>query len=246
MKKILLVGLFLVSIGMTAQSAKLRYDLKKGDKFLVELTLKQNMAPILSMDIDLGMILQATGKQGSDFETQYKISEVKMDVAAQGQNMTFDSKKKDSELTDEERKVKAEIEPALKMIVYQTLSSLGKVTSTKIEPQVQGAAAMVSQNQFLFIEYPTEAVKVGSSWDFGQNMNGVNTQTKYVVTKITNTEVYADITGSIQGTTDAKVGGKVIIDRGTGMMNSMIFDLSVGSTGMGSMSMNVNLTTKKI
>lgn len=246
MKKIAFIPFFLLSMTIVAQSAKLVYNLKKGDQYRVELDLKQNMAPILNMDINADMTLESLGMKGNDIDTQYKISGLMLNIAAQGQNMRYDSSKNTSELTDEERQVKAEIDPVLKMIVYQTINQKGKVLSTKIEPQVQGAGAMINQNQFLFIEFPNKSVKVGSTWDFGQNMNGMAMQTKYVVTKITSDKVYADIKGSLEGTPDAKIGGKAVIDRASGLMSSMNFDVSVGSSGLGSLSMNINLKITKI
>ncbi len=236
---------FLVVFSMNSQSAKLQYNLKKGDKYLIEMQMKQNMAPIMTMDIGMSMIMKTTGSQGGKINMQYQISKMKMDMSAQGEYISFDSEKADSELSEEERKMKAEMSVALKMIMYQTIDKKGKVISQKVEPQVKEAAAMVSQNQFTNMVYPTEPVKVGSSWNNDKNMSGMSLKATYKVTKITSDKVYADMTGGMTGATDTKIGGKVIIDIASGMMNSMNFDISINS-GMGGMKMGVKMTSKKI
>jgi hypothetical protein len=131
------------------------------------------------------------------------------------------------------------------MIVYQTIEKSGKITSVKMVPEVKGASAMVGQNQFTSMVYPTEPVKVGSTWDHDQNMNGMNMKLTYKITQITGNRVYADITGSMAGTAEAKIKGKLIIDRASGMFSSMNMNISMDVMGT-SMGMSVTATSKKL
>ena len=245
MKRIAFFGLFLVAFNATAQSVKLEYKLKKGDRYSIDVNLKQNMAPIVSMDIDMNMDMQTTAVKGNSIDMQYQIARMKMDVTAQGENIKFDSDKKDSELTEEERKMKADIAPAMETIMYQTINKTGKITAAKMVPELKGAGAMLGQNQFTSIVYPTEPVKIGSTWDQEQSMNGINIKMTYKITKITSKQVYADIAGNISGIGEAKVSGKLIVDRASGMFSSMNMDISVNAMGV-SMGMGVTVSTKKI
>lgn len=249
-KKVATIFLLIASLSVAAQeSAMLQYNFKKGDQYVVELSMKQDMTPIMNMDINLNMVMKALGKEGSNLKTSYQIKRMKMLMGAQGQDIEFDSDAKDEDLSDEEKKMKEEIEPALKAIIYQTIDKTGKVIEQKMVPEVKGAMSLMNQNQFTNMEYPTTPVKVGSSWDYKQNMSGTNMKVKYTVTKITKENVFADITGEIEGTSmagaEVKIGGKTKIDRKTGMVMNMNFDLNMSASGMG-IKMNIAMNSKKI
>jgi hypothetical protein len=244
-KKLAFLGALLLAFTLTAQSAKLQYNLNKGDKYLVEINMKQNMAPIMDMDITVSINMTTTGVNGNSIETESKMGRMKMDMSAQGESVNFDSDKSDNELSEEEKKMKADLAPAMEMIMYQTMSKTGKMLSYKMVPEVKGAAAVLNQNQFLFVEYPTSTAKVGTKWGQSQSMNGMNMKIEYVVTEITSDKVFADVTGSLDGTTEAKIRGKLIIDRASGMALSNTIDMSVEAMGT-TMGMKVSVTAKKL
>ena len=245
MKKMALLGLFIASLSLTAQSTKLQYNLKKGDNYQIDISLKQDMAPIMKMDIGMSMTMKTTGNSGNSIDSEYRFTQMKMDMSAQGERVQFDSSKKDSELSAEEKKMKAELAPFLEAVVYQTIDKTGKIVSMKMVPELQGAGAMLGQNQFTNMVYPKEPVKVGSSWDYKQSLSGMNAKMKYTVTKITDSKVYADISGAMDGAADAKVSGKLIIDKASGMMSSMNMDMTMNAMGS-SVGMNITMTSKKI
>jgi hypothetical protein len=113
MKRIIFLGLLMVSLCLSAQSTKLEYNFKKGDKYLIDMQMKQDMAPIMTMDIGIRMTMKATAVKSNGYDTEYEIAGMKMDMEAQGESIKFDSNKKDSELTEQEKKMKAEMAPAL-------------------------------------------------------------------------------------------------------------------------------------
>jgi len=244
-KKIAFLTLFVFALNVSAQSAKLQYNLKKGDKFVIEMTMKQNMAPILSMDIGITMTSETISSTGGKIENKSTIDRMMMDMKAQGESVSFDSDAKDEDLTEEEKKMKAEIAPVLDMIIYQTMDKTGKILSQKMVPEMKEASQLLNQNQLTSMEYPSEPVKVGSTWDFEQSMSGMSVDAKYTVTKITSSAVYADLSGSMEGAADAKISGKLVIDRASGMISNMKMDFAMGAAAMG-MSMNVEMTSKKI
>ena len=245
MKKGTALLLFFVTACLTAQSVKLEYKVQKGDKFLVSLKMNQNMAPIMTMDIGVEMITETTNVANGKIENKSQIKRMKMDISAQGESVNYDSNKKESELSEEEKKMHQEIAPALDIIIYQTLDVSGKILSQKIVPELKQANQLLNQNQFSAMEYPKEALKVGSSWNFKQDMGGMKMNAKYTVTKISSTTLFADVSGTIDGVTEAVVGGKLEIDLATGMPSNVKMDIVMGSSAMG-MKMGIEMTTTKL
>lgn len=245
MKKIAFLTLFLFALNISAQSALLQYNLKKGDKYQIEMKMNQNMAPIMTMDIGITMTTETIGVKDGKIENKSNISRMLMDLAAQGEKVSFDSAVKDEDLTEEEKKMKAEIAPALDMIIYQTMDKTGKLLEQKTVPEMKQADQILSQNQITAMVYPKEPVKVGSTWDYSQNMNGMNVSVTYTVTKITSSSVFADISGKMAGMADAKVSGKLEIDRTSGMPANVTMDIAAGTSAMG-LQMKIEMNSKKL
>ena len=117
-----------------------------------------------------------------------------MDMTAQGESINFDSNAKDDEeLSEEEKKMKAELSPMLEMVLYQTLDKAGKVLDQKVLPETISGDQILNQNQLTAMVYPLTPLQVGSSWDYSQALNGVKMNVKYTVTKITGTSVFVSI-----------------------------------------------------
>lgn len=245
MKNLISLMALFCAVTLSAQSAKLEYNLKKGDNYVIEMKMKQNMAPLLTLDLGLKMNMKTTGGSNGNIDTEYQIKSMKMDMSSQGERVTYDSNKKDSELTEEERKMKAEIAPAFESVMYQTIDKTGKTVSLKMVPEVKGASALVNQNQFLNMEYPKKTLNVGSTWDYTQNINGMNMKMTYKVIEITSDFVFADIIGSLEGTSEAKIGGKAKVERSTGMISEMNVEVSINAMGM-SMGIDVEMTSKRM
>ncbi|WP_349554655.1 hypothetical protein [Pseudotenacibaculum sp. MALMAid0570] len=245
MKKVTFLALFLVTLGITAQSVKLEYKLKKGDKFLIEMKMKQNMAPIMDMDIGLIMTTETVGVKEGIIENKSQIKRMKMDISAQGETMSYDTSKKASELTDEEKKMHEEIGPILDMVIYQTLDKTGEILSQKTVPELKQADQLLNQNQITAMVYPKEALKVGSTWDFNQSMNGIKMKAVYKVAKITSNTLFADISGTMEGVADAKLKGKLEIDLASGMPAKVNMDIDMGTSAMG-LKMNIQMICKKM
>jgi hypothetical protein len=245
LKKLLVVAAFLISLSVTAQSVKLEYNVKKGDKFLIELNMKQDMAPIMTMDVGVNMTTETIAVNNGKIENKSQIKRMKMDISAQGENMSYDSSKKESELSAEEKKMHQEIAPVLNMIIYQTFDRSGKMLSQRTVPEYKKADQFLGQNQLTAMEYPSEPLSVGSTWGFNQDMNGMKMNATYTVTKITSTTLFADVSGSISGVTGAKVEGVLEIDLSSGFPSKMDMDVSMGDAAMG-MKMKVEMTSKRI
>lgn len=245
MKKIAFLTLFLFALNISAQSALLQYNLKKGDKYQIVMKMNQNMAPIMTMDIGITMTTETMSVKDGKIENKSKIGRMLMDLSAQGEKVSFDSAVEDKDLTEEEKKMKAEIAPALEMIIYQTMDKTGKLLEQRTVPEMKQADQILSQNQFTAMVYPKEPVKVGSTWDYSQDLSGMKVSVTYKVTEITGSSVFADISGSMAGMADAKVNGKLEIDRASGMPANVVMDIAAGTDAMG-LKMKIEMTSSKM
>ncbi len=247
LKKIVATLLFFTfTISVTSQeSVLLRYNYKKGDKYVMEMSLKQNMgfAGGMSMDMKSEMNIVSSDKEG--FEMALKVKKMGMNVLQGGQEIKFSSDMKDEELDAEGKKLKAQIEPLLKATSYQTLSKMGKVLKLRMEPDVLGTNG-ANQNVMTYSVFPKEAVKVGSIWTNEQDVQGVKLKLIYTVKEITASSVVTDVTGSanVMGI-EGKLTGNSIFDIKTGNTNSMKLDMSISMQGM-SMTMGTEATIKKV
>ena len=244
-QKVAFLTLFVVAFNVTAQSTLLQYNFKKGDTYLIEMSVKQNMAPIMTMDVGITMRTETISAQQGTFESKSNIKKLAIDIAAQGEKMSFDSDAKVEGLSEDDKKLRSEIEPAMKMLIYQTLDKSGKIVAQKTVPQMKDAERFLSQNELTNIVYPTKSVSVGSSWETSQNVSGMKMNTKFTVTQITSSKVFADISGSVTGVEGANIKGTLEVDRKTGMPLNVKIDLSMGASAMG-MSMSVEMNAKKI
>ena len=245
MKKVISLFALLCVVSLSAQSAKLTYNVKKGDKYQIDMKMKQNMAPIMTMDIGITMTTETLNVKNGKIENKSVIDRMIMDMTAQGESVKFDSDKDDSELTEDEKKMKAEMGPAMNTIIYQTMDVYGKLLEQRTVPEMKQADQILSQNQITSMVYPKEKVKVGSTWDFSQDLSGMKMTMTYKVTKITDSAVFADMTGSMAGMGDAKINGKLEIDRSSGMPTNVTMNVSMGAAAMG-MAMDIEMTSKKI
>ena len=245
MKKVISLFALLCVVSIHAQTAKLTYNVKKGDKYQIDLKMKQNMAPIMTMDIGMIMTTETLNVKDGKIENKSMIDRMVMDISAQGEKVSFDSDKDDKDLTDEEKKMKAEIAPAMEMIIYQTMDMSGKVLEQKTVPEMKQADKFLSQNQITAMVYPKDPVKVGSTWSYTQDMSGMKMKANYTVTGITDSAVFADITGSMEGAGEAEVDGKLEIDRSSGMPTKVNMNVSMGASAMG-ITMSIEMISKKM
>ena len=246
MKNFICLFLVMSSLFVSAQeSVLLRYNLKKGDKYEVVMNMKQDLAPIMNMDITVKMVTESLGKEGGNLKTISKFKRMAIDMSSGGQGVKFDSDQKEEDMDEEAKKMKAEIAPFFDMIVRQKFNKYGKIIDTKLEPEVKGANQFMDQAQLTSMVYPEEAVKVGSKWAYTQSISGSSVKGTYTVKKITKNRVFADFSGEIGSEDEGKMSGTVEIDTASGMIVDMKLTMNMSQAGM-SMKMNVNVASKKV
>lgn len=232
MKKIASLLLFVAVMNVTAQeSVLLQYNLKKGDKYLIEMSIDQNMEPIMNINIGMNMIMESQGEEDGNLKVSYNFSRMAMNMASAQGDIKFDSDVKDEDLDEVTKKMKEEMAPFLEMVMYQTMNKQGKVLNLKFEPEIKGADQFMSQSQMSNMEYPKEPVKVGTVWRMKQDINNMSMNASYLVTSIKNGKVYTTITALIGKNGEGKMKGNAEIDSLTGMIVDMKMNMSLEMGG---------------
>ncbi|MDT7832920.1 hypothetical protein RQM59_11050 [Flavobacteriaceae bacterium S356] len=248
MKKLLMIAFLVISnVVCTGQeSVVLKYNYKKGDKYVMQMSFKQNMGIAGGMNLSMKANINVVESSKETFKLANKIKKVSADVSQGGKTMHYDSDMKDSELDDEGKKMKAQFASALKAISYTTFNNRGKILSVKVEPKIPGANQASNQSLMTYSVFPKEAVKVGSTWTNEQDIQGMKLTIIYTVTKITAKSVETSLSGNINVMGVAgKITGDASFSRKTGNTDSMKMDTSISMQGM-TMSMGTSATIKKV
>lgn len=246
MKKLLIIALFIVGnvLCVAQESVVLKYNYKKGDKYVMEMSFKQNMglAGQTSMMLTANMNVNESSKE--QFKLANNIKRVVANMSQGGKSVNYDSNKKDSELDAEGKKLKTQFASVLKSTSYTTFDSRGKILKVTVEPSIPGANT--NQGLMTYSVFPEEAVKVGSTWTNDQDIQGMKLKMVYTVSKITSKSVETTISGSINIMgISGKITGAATFDRKTGNTDYMKMDTSVSMQGM-TMSMGTEATIKKV
>ena len=224
--------LFVFTISVTSQeSVLLRYNYKKGDKYQMSMTMKQDMGVLGGMNISMKSDVNIVSVENNKFELSTKANRVQMNVAQGGTEVSFDSDTKEEDLDAEGKKMKTQFDAVLKTITYYSLNDLGEMASVRSEP----ATPNIAENKDVigYSVFPKEAVKVGSTWTQDLSPEGMKMSLKYKVKEITKANVIVDITGTIEVMgIKGSLTGAATIDRATGNTNKMKLNSIIDSQGI--------------
>lgn len=247
MKKLLMIAFLIVGNVMCVaqESVVLKYNYKKGDKYIMELSFKQDMGIAGGTKMNLTSNLKVNESSKDKFTLVNKINRISADASQGGKSVRYDSDMKDSELDEEGKKLKAQFASALKATAYTTFNTRGKILKVTVEPNIPGAS-QANQSLMTYSVFPEEAVKVGSTWTNNQDIQGMKLKMIYTVKKITSKSVETSISGSINIMgISGNITGAATFDRKTGNTDYMKMDTSVSMQGM-TMSMGTVATIKKV
>jgi hypothetical protein len=246
MKKIILVAFLMISnvVCIAQESVVLKYNYKKGDKYVLNVSVKQEAGIAGGMNIDMKSNINIVDQTSESVKLANQIKRIKVNMLQGGKTMDFDSNMKDDELSAEGKKMKAQFAPLLKAVAYTTFDKTGKILAVTVEPSALKAQA--SQSPMFYSVFPKGAVKVGSTWENNQSVQGMKIKIKYTVKKITSTSVITTISGSVNLMgVDGKVTGDATFDRATGNTDQMNLNTSVNIQGM-EMTLGTKATIKKV
>lgn len=244
MKKLCTLLLLAVTLISTAQeSALLRLKYKKGESYLMKMTMNQNMgggAMLVNMGMD--MKIDVKDVKGDVYDTEMSFSRIAMEMNGQGMNVKVDSDSKDEDLDEQGKMMKAQIAPALEMVIGAKVDDRGKTSDMKI---IKGAGDIEQFKQSNnSIEYPEKAVKVGDTWTEEKENKGMIMKYTYKVESITSSSVILAVTGDVSGAAAGNFKGDMNINKSNGVPKSGDIKMDLQIMGQ-EVKMDINFTYEK-
>lgn len=243
MKKLLFGLLFIATtISMAQESVLLRLNYEKGANYSMQMDMSQNMGGgAMMMNMGMNMYVKVIDVVDGIAQTESGFKRMTMDMSQGGMQMSYDSNKKDDELDDAGKMMKAQMGPMMKVKVFAKTDKFGKVTDTRVEPTIPNADQFNQSNN---IEYPKNAVKVGDTWNVKKDDKGMQMDISYKVLSIDKTKVVLEATGKISGNATGTMKGKFDIERMSGIPLNSTIDMDMTVQGQ-KMKSTIKATMKK-
>lgn len=246
MKKLFTLLMLAVTLISTAQeSTLLRLKYKKGEKYLMKMTMNQNMGDgMMLMNMGMNMNIDVKDVKADVYDVEMSIAKMTMEMKGGGMDVKFDSDAKDEDLDEQGKMMKAQVAPALEIVVGAKMNSLGKTSDIKIIKGPQGNLEQFEQANSS-VTYPEKAVSVGTTWTEEKTNKGMVLKYTYKVTSITKSSVILDVTGDITGQATGTFTGKMDINRSNGVPEKGNIDMDMQVMGQNA-KMKINFTSEKM
>ena len=243
MKKIsvLVVAAMCSSMALFAQS-NASLNLKKGQKYVVEnkVTTKsstemQGQQMEANIDATTSYNIEVKDAVANNYNLTNTITNLKMNMSQMGQEMTFDSDKKDD--------LAGPIGTAMKDFINQpkdvVIDKSGKVVGEKKDEKKDEATSMMAKQlgnfeatgfgaNMAFEALPQNA-KVGSTWTNKTDADGISKTTNYTVKSITGKLATIGLDGTLATDTKMEMQGMEITTKTTGTFTGEeIVDITTG------------------
>ena len=231
--------MLVMTLASTAQeSTLLRLNYNKGDKYIMTMDMTQDMS-VMVMKMKMDMSIEILEVVDDIYKTEMQIKKISMDM----NGMSYDSDKGDEELDVMGKQMKAQFDPMLEMLITSKTNNLGEVLEMKIEPDIAGANQFTNQSGSVI--YPEHAVKVGDTWDFEKDSEGMKMSFIYTVRSIEKDRVFLDVSGEISSLAEGTINGNIEIDREKGipLKSSIVMDMTVSGQNIKS---SIILIMKKL
>jgi hypothetical protein len=231
MNRILLVLFVLTNLVLSAQeSVVLRLNFDAGDSYTTTVQLDQKMGAQGGMTMTMAMNSLVSNADSEAIALESKINSIVMNMDQGGMTMNYDSTKSDEELDQMGQMMKSQFDPLLKATIFNSMDLYGNVLETRMEPSLAGMEQFtVNQNA---INFPKEAISVGSSWVSETSQQGMNVTTKYAVNTITDGMVLLDISGTVSGIGEGSLKGTSSVDISNGLQTNATVEMTVSVQGM--------------
>ena len=243
MKKIiiaLLLGVTMVSVGQEKVLLRLNYE--KGDTYEMNMKMSQNMGATMSMNTNMIMLQDVKSVSGDEYEIDSKITKIVMNMSQGGMQMSYDSSKKEEELDQTGKMMKAQMGPMLQAVITTKGNNLGKVLETTVVPNVPGASDLTQQSSSVI--YPENEVSVGDTWTMNKDNKGMKFNFVYKVKEITLKNVLLDISGTVEGMATGSITGSMNLDKKSGLPLTSKINMAMKVQGQ-DLKTNVDMTMVK-
>ncbi|AOR25885.1 hypothetical protein FORMA_07120 [Formosa sp. Hel3_A1_48] len=244
MRKFILLALLTISFtAATQESVLLRLNYNQGDNYITSIELEQNMGEQGGMSMTMKMNSNVNSVDDELIMLESKIKSIAMNMNQGGMVMDYDSNKSSEELDQMGQMMKSQFDPILKATIYNSVDRYGNVLELKVEPTLPGMEQFTgSQNA---INFPDEAVSVGSSWVSEADNQGMKIVTKYTVTSISDGMIYLDVSGDVSGIGVGTIIGKSTVEISSGIQTNATIEMTISAQGI-EMNMVTSSTMKKV
>jgi len=243
MKKIftlLLLTMSLVSMGQETTLLRLNYN--KGDKYIMSMDMEQDMS-LVTMLMKMEMSIDVKDVEGDVYSTEMKIQKISMNMNEGETDMSYDSEKGDDDLDDMGKQMKTQFAPMLEMVIFAKTNNLGEVLETRIEPNIPNADQFANQSSS--VVYPENKVKVGDTWNFEKDSQGMKMGFAYTVKSITKEVVLLGVTGNISVLAEGTINGNIEVDRMNGIPLNSLINMEMEIAGQ-KVKTSINISMKKM
>ena len=244
MRKFILLALLTISFtAATQESVLLRLNYNQGDNYITSIELEQNMGEQGGMSMMMKMNSKVNSVDDELIMLESKIKSIAMNMNQGGMVMDYDSNKSSEELDQMGQMMKSQFDPILRATIYNSVDRYGNVLELKVEPTLPGMEQFTgSQNA---INFPDEAVSVGSSWVSEADNQGMKIVTKYTVTSISDGMIYLDVSGDVSGIGVGTIIGKSTVEISSGIQTNATIEMTISAQGI-EMNMVTSSTMKKV
>ena len=244
MRKFILLALLTISFtAATQESVLLRLNYNQGDNYITSIELEQNMGEQGGMSMTMKMNSNVNSVDDELIMLESKIKSIAMNMNQGGMVMDYYSNKSSEELDQMGQMMKSQFDPILKATIYNSVDRYGNVLELKVEPTLPGMEQFTgSQNA---INFPDEAVSVGSSWVSEADNQGMKIVTKYTVTSISDGMIYLDVSGDVSGIGVGTIIGKSTVEISSGIQTNATIEMTISAQGI-EMNMVTSSTMKKV
>jgi len=237
MKKIALCLTYLlfVSVISFAQNTE-KIALKKGQKFMQQISgnvviSQQVMGQSIDSKIDMASVntIEVKDIKDTGYSLTYTITKLKMNMSAMGQDMNYDSDKKDNDSTMGKSMSKLLNNPK-----NVDIDLMGKVTNTTKDTNdtisdgdmMAGLQSMLG-NPDAFLVIPK--AKVGYSWSDSVNKDDTKSNTTYTIKELKGNDATVSVKGTMQVSQKAQAQNMEFTSNSTGSFNGdLIVDIKTG------------------
>ena len=230
----------MVSVGQEKVLLRLNYE--KGDTYEMNMKMSQNMGATMSMNTNMIMLQDVKSVSGDEYEIDSKITKIVMNMSQGGMQMSYDSSKKEEELDQTGKMMKAQMGPMLQAVITTKGNNLGKVLETTVVPNVPGASDLTQQSSSVI--YPENEVSVGDTWTMNKDNKGMKFNFVYKVKEITLKNVLLDISGTVEGMATGSITGSMNLDKKSGLPLTSKINMAMKVQGQ-DLKTNVDMTMVK-
>ncbi len=225
-----LLLLVVTTVSFAQESTLLRLNYNKGDKYLMQMDMKQNMGEgTMIMNMAIEMPMEVIDVNDGVYSSEISFKSIKMYMEQAGMKINYDSNLKEEDLDETAKMMSAQMKPMLETVLSSKTNIYGEVLEMKMLEGTGNADQFTSQAES--VTYPKEAVTVGYSWTAEKDSNGMKINSTYTVKSIDDKEVVVDVKGDISGSSTGSLTGVMNIDKVSGVPTLSTINMSFEITG---------------